>query len=115
TKPYKSNNILYLVLFLAICVIYAFSNVLLLSMGIQLFFVSLIIIYLLRVKKINISIHFIWMSSFLLSTLLACFFAYNIDVAIIEIVNLSLKFLFYTALIILIDTEEKFDFVIKAL
>jgi len=67
----------------------------------------------LRKRKVKLTIHFVWMFIFILVGLIGSFFAYNSEVAFLDIINLSLKLFFYTALIAFINTEDKVFFVVK--
>jgi O-antigen ligase len=72
-------------------------------------------LYILKDGKANITIHFFWMIMFILWALFTTLFSYNVTASINDIINISLKFLSYTAIIMYIDNEKKFIFTLKAI
>lgn len=116
---YESNKNsqlgLKIIVFLSICIVYAFSNIRELSIAIQFVFVFLTVLNVILNKKIKLTTHFIWMLLFLSWAAFVSLFSKYEVTSIIEISNLTLKLLFYTSLIIFIDNEEKFEFVLKSL
>lgn len=111
----QDNKVIDIVLFFTICAIFSFSNIRIISVSMQMIFVLAIFIYVLKTKKVKFTIHFLWMSTFIMWGLVTSLFAYNMEVAFNDVLNLSLKLLFYTTLITYIDNKEKLYFLLKAI
>lgn len=109
------TGLIKLILFLTMCVVFAFSNIRNLSIAVQFIFVALMFFYAFLTRKKVLSIHFVWMAIFITWSLFVTLFAYDSIISINEIINITLKLLFYTSLIIFIDDEHKFHFVLKSL
>lgn len=110
-----SDNTLKVIVFLSVCIIYAFSNIRELSVAIQFIFVGITVVNIIFYKKMRLTIHFIWMLLFIIWALFISLLSEYNTVSIIEVVNLTLKLLFYTSLIMFINNEARFNFVLKTL
>lgn len=104
-KRNKCIDVLFLVV---ITVIYAFSNIRILSIGMQFLFVVAMGLKAIKHNKLRLTFHFMWMSIFIIFSLFVTLFAYDVSLSFDTIINLSLKLMFYTAVIMYIEDEEKF-------
>lgn len=112
---FEGNRIIKFIAFFTICIVYAFSNIRLISILTQFIFVFFMILYIMNEGKFNITIHFYWMTTFILWSLFITLFSNNQILSINEVINISLKFLSYIVLIAFIDSEQKFIFVFKSI
>jgi O-antigen ligase len=110
-----SDKIIKFVVFTTICIVYAFSNIRMMSLLIQFIFLFLMTLYILKEGKLKITIHFYWMMTFILWALFTALFSYNATASMNDVINISLKFLSYTVLIMFIDNKKKYYFVLKAI
>jgi len=114
-KHYTFYDVYKYLLAISLIVIYAFSNLTLISIGFQLLFIFVSLIIILNRRAVFLSVHFYWMFSFLLWTLITTFFSVNQANSLNDILNLTVKFIFYTAVIMFVDNQEKFLYVLKTI
>src|SRR5690625_8044643 len=81
----------------------------------QALFVAVIFLEILRVHKFRLTIHFLWMSLFIVWGLFISFFSYDISTSLSDVVNISYKLTLLTSIIVFIDTEGKFHFALKSI
>lgn len=111
----SSDFLLKVIVFLSICIIYAFSNIKELSIIIQLIFVGITIINVMFNRRFKLTVHFLWMAIFIIWGLFISLFSEYLMSSIVEVTNLGLKLLFYTSIIIFINNESRFIFVLRSL
>lgn len=111
----SENKLIYYLFLLLIIVLYAFSTYKLLSVTMQALFVAVIFLEILRVHKFRLTIHFLWMSLFIVWGLFISFFSYDISTSLSDVVNISFKLALLTSIIVFIDTEGKFNFALKSI
>jgi len=111
----SENKLIYYLFLLLIIVLYAFSTYKLLSVTMQALFVAVIFLEILRVHKFRLTIHFLWMSLFIVWGLFISFFSYDTSTSIYDVVNISFKLTLLTSIIVFIDTEGKFHFALKSI
>lgn len=114
-EKFHKNRFIYSILFLTICLYIPFPDKDALSIGALFMFVTIISISILQNRRIKITVHFLWMASFIIWTLLGALFAYNTEVAISDIVNVTLKLLFLTMLISVINDKKQVNILLKFL
>lgn len=115
TNENNRTEIINLLLLVTIIVVIAFSekrNLVIGSLGIFVFFY---IFQIIKNKQVKISIYFIWMGLFIFWSLIVTLFSYDIVNSTEQTLNLILKFIFYTSLIMFFDSKEKIFLGIKAL
>lgn len=100
---------------IVIIIVYSFSNIRILSMVSQLLFVLAMGMKGLLKSKIRLTVHFVWMGIFILLALISTLFAYDPSVSFTTVINLSLKLMFYTTIIMYIKMEEEFHWFLHTL
>lgn len=114
-QPKKRKLLIDILIFLTLCSVFAFSNITLLVVSLQSILVGVTLLNILHTKKIKFSIHFYWMTCFILWGLFVSLFAYDPVLSTVTLANMFLKFLFYTSLYIYVDSEKKMNFVTKSI
>jgi O-antigen ligase len=109
----NKNLLTDMLLFFSICSIFAFSNLTLISIVTQLLFIAIMVINTINSRYINITIHFYWMVAFLFWSIIGLFFAYETLVSLEEILNLIVKFVFYSSLILYVTSIKRFQKVLN--
>lgn len=105
TTVYSFKQMVFLI---TLVIVYAFSNVKILSVAIQFIFVGIMFLHILKTSKIRLSSHFYWMTAFIVWSTFISLFAIDSILSITIVVNLALKLLLYTSIIIYVDSEYKF-------
>ncbi|TKD70735.1 O-antigen ligase family protein [Pseudalkalibacillus hwajinpoensis] len=110
----KQSNVNYLLL-ISIVIVYAFSNIKGLSIAAQLLMVLIMLLNLVKFGRIKVTVHLLWMTVFITWGYFVSLFAYDSIASTSEAINLTLKLFFYTALISLIDSDSKFNWILRAI
>ena len=112
-EPKTKNRMLYLIVAIMLCCVYAFPDKKIIFIGSQLIFIAIMLLRRFK-HKYPLSKYTLWCGAFIVWSLASSLWAYNTTVALRDLASVIQVMLIGMFLVVFIDNEQKFEFVLKA-